>query len=147
MRLCIAGPAVLALVVAPPAAAQRSSGLSDGIAAVGDSARSAWMARDFASLFVVGSRVQLRVPGVEPSAGVGPTQAVTLLRAYVQGTVEVDVEVVSARAAGTRRAFVDLRRRYRLDGTQEEREESVLLGYRRVGTGWRLVDLRVLPGP
>ena len=138
---------VLVLVAAGPAAAQRAPTLPDGIAAVGDSARAAWAERDFARLFAAGAPVQLRLPGADPSAGVGSAQAVTLLRGYVRGTSEISVEVVSARAVGTRRAFVDLRRRVRPDGTQEARVESVLLGYRWTGSGWRLADIRVLPGP
>lgn len=140
---------VLALLtgIAGPVAAQRPPASRDALAIVGESARSAWTERDFARLFAGGTHVQLRLPGADPSAGVGEAQAVSLLRDYVRGTTDLTVELVSDREVGTGRAFVDLRRRYRLDGTQEERVESVFLGYRRVGTGWRLVDLRVLPGP
>ena len=120
---------------------------AQGLAAAGEAARSAWMAGDFARLVAGGARIQLRLPGADPSAGVGQAQAVALLRGYVQGTTEVQVTVVSAREVGPDRAFVDLRRRYRLDGTQEERVESVLLGYRRAGGGWLLVDLRVDSAP
>jgi hypothetical protein len=128
-------------------AAQRTPKAQDGLAIVGESARTAWAERDFARLVAGGTHVQLRLPGADPSAGVGEAQAVSLLRDYVHGTTDLAVELVSAREVGTGRAFVDLRRRYRPDGTQEERVESVLLGYRRVGARWRLVDLRVLPGP
>ena len=120
---------------------------AQGLAAAGEAARSAWMAGDFARLVAGGARIQLRLPSADPSAGVGRAQAVALLRGYVQGTTEVLVTVESAREVGPDRAFVDLRRRYRLDGTQEERVESVLLGYRRVGSGWMLVDLRVDAAP
>ncbi|MGB7211402.1 MAG: hypothetical protein WBC97_02140 [Gemmatimonadales bacterium] len=147
VRFPVVGMAMLALAVAWPADAQRAPEPSDGIAAVGESARSAWAGRDFARLFAEGAHVQLRLPDADPSAGVGSAQAVTLLRGYVRGTSDISVEVVSARAVGTGRAFVDLQRRFRPDGTQEARVESVLLGYRRMGTSWRLVDLRVLPGP
>ena len=147
MRPAAFGVLALLLEIAGPAAAQRAPDPQDTLAIVGESARSAWTERDFARLFAGGTHVQLRLPGADPSAGVGEAQAVSLLRAYVRGTTDLGVESVSAREVGTGRAFVDLKRRYRLDGTQEERVESVLLGYRRAGTGWRLVDLRVLPGP
>lgn len=147
MRSALIGLLVLAAATAPPAAAQRAPDARDALAIAGESARSAWADREFARLFAGGTHVQLRLPGADPSAGVGQSQAVNLLQAYVRGTTDLAVDLVSAREVGTGRAFVDLRRRYRLDGTQEERVESVLLGYRRVGGGWRLVDLRVLPGP
>ena len=35
-------------------------------------------------------------------------------------------------------------RRYRIAGTQDIRTQSLLLGYRLLRTGWRLVELRIV---
>jgi hypothetical protein len=115
----------------------------------GEGARAAWSARDFDALVAGGVRIQLQLPGADPSAAVGQAQAVALLRAYVRGTVEVGLRVENAREVGPDRAFVELSRRYRAEGTDEVREEGILLGYRwsRGEGGWRLADLRVVPHP
>lgn len=116
--------------------------------ATGEQARSAWVAGDFPALVSGVTRLQLRLPGLDPSAAIGQAQAVALLRSYVRGTIELGVAVEGAREVGPNRGFVELLRRYRLDGTQEERTETVLLGYRRAPATrtWRLVELRVAPG-
>ena len=146
MRAPIFLALTLMATMAGRVAAQGQVPIEQGLAAVGDSARLAWKSRDFSQLVVPGTRIQLRLPGADPSTGVGQAQAVALLRAYVRGTIELATEVLSAREVGPDRAFVELRRRFRLDGTAEERVESVLLGYRRGRGGWRLVDLRVVAG-
>lgn len=126
---------------AAPSQAQAPGDLS----AAGESARVAWERRDFGALIGSGARIQLRLPGADPSTAVGQAQAVALLKAYVRGTLEVELKVESAREVGPDRAFVDLRRRYRIDGTEEVRTERILLGYRRArgDGGWRLAELRV----
>lgn len=146
MRLGIVGGLVLAAGGVGAVQAQVPDSASVALAEVGTSAAKAWQARDFARLIDPGTTIQLRLPGADPSASVGQAQAVALLRAYVRGTTELSTEVRSAREVGPDRAFVDLRRHFRPDGTSEERVESVLLGYRRGASGWRLADLRVVPG-
>ena len=129
------------MLSAGPARAQAPGDLT----AAGESARAAWEKRDFGALIGSGTRIQLRLPGADPSAAVGQAQAVALLRAYVRGTLEVELQVESAKEVGPDRAFVELRRRYRVEGTDEVRTEGVLLGYRRAkgDGGWRLAELRV----
>jgi hypothetical protein len=39
---------------------------------------------------------------------------------------------------------VELERKYRIEGTQEVRTQSLLLGYREGRSGWVLVELRVV---
>ncbi|HEU4763051.1 MAG TPA: hypothetical protein VFS28_00240 [Gemmatimonadales bacterium] len=135
----------LGLVLAAPLAAQVPG--DSALAAAGARARAAWQARDFPALVAGAPRLQLQLPGADPSPAVGQAQAVALLTAYVRGTVELGVEVVSARQVGPDRGFVELRRRFRPEGTQEERTELVLIGYRRAGGAgaWRLTELRATP--
>ena len=129
------------MLSASPGSAQAPGDLS----AAGESARAAWEKRDFGALLGSSTRIQLRLPGADPSTAVGQAQAVALLQAYVRGTREVELQVESAKEVGPDRAFVELRRRYRVDGTDEVRAEGVLLGYRRArgDGGWRLAELRV----
>lgn len=134
-----------ALFCAAPLAAQVPA--DSALAAAGERARAAWQARDFRALVAGAPRLQLQLPGADPSPAVGQAQAVTLLAAYVRGTLELGVELVSAREVGPDRGFVELRRRYRPEGTQEERTELILIGYRRGGGAgtWRLTELRAAP--
>lgn len=136
----------LGLLTAMMLSASLGSAQAPGdLSAAGESARAAWEKRDFDALLGSSTRIQLRLPGADPSTAVGQAQAVALLQAYVRGTREVELQVESAKEVGPDRAFVELRRRYRVDGTDEVRAEGVLLGYRRArgGGGWRLAELRV----
>ena len=145
MRFCWAVIGALGLGLTGTLAGQ-SPGVE--LRAAGDEARAAWLAGDFPELVAGVTRLQLRLPGLDPSAAVGPAQAVALLRSYVRGTIELEVTVKGARDVGPDRGFVELLRRYRLEGTQEERTETILLGYRRSPTTrvWRLVELRATAG-
>ena len=55
----------------------------------------------------------------------------------VQGE-EVETLVRAAREVETGRGYVELQRRYRVAGTQDVRQQSLLLGYKlgRRGGGW-----------
>jgi hypothetical protein len=75
-------------------------------------------------------------------------QAIRLLEGLFRRTEEVDIRVVSSREVGPGQGYVELRRRYRLSGTGEERTQRVLLAFRRGPEGgrWGLVELRVVEG-
>ena len=61
----------------------------------------------------------------------------------VQGE-EVETVVRAAKEVEPGRGYVELQRSYRVAGTQDVRTQSLLLGYRLLSTGWRLVELRIV---
>lgn len=108
-----------------------------------DKARRAWYTHDPSALVAGTSRVQIRLPGADPSGAIGPEQAAALLRAFMAAADEVETVTRSAREVEPGRGYVELQRKYRVSGTQDVRSQTLLLGYRMGPSGWVLVELRV----
>jgi hypothetical protein len=115
----------------------------DDLRAAGESARLAWQRHDMAALVQSSSRVLVQLPGAEPSAPVSRQQAAVLLTEQVQGFEEVSVQVQSVRELEGGRGVVELARVYRVAGTTGTRKQSVLLVYRRGGSRWELLEVRL----
>jgi len=86
----------------------------------------------------------VQLPGSDPSVALGPEQAAALLSDFMVQGEEVETLVRAAREVETGRGYVELQRRYRVAGTQDVRQQSLLLGYKLGKEGWRLVELRVV---
>ena len=126
-------------VVAGPLAGQ-----AEALTETAEDARAAWYrqaTRVMMEPAIRGIRVQL--PGADPSAALSQAQGAALLAEYVSGAEEVETEVRAARVVAAGRGYVELRRRYRVAGTEEVRTETVLLAYRQEGDTWVLVELRI----
>src|SRR6478609_5052833 len=146
---------LLLLCVASPL---RLSAQSD-LGAVASAAASAWQRHAFGE-FVHGGRIQVTLPGVAPSTPVAADQAQALLQSYSRGAIEVGVSVTTSSLVGDEAAYVELSRRFRTEGSQAVRTETILLAYRRnraptpPGTGltpppregWVLTEVRALGG-
>jgi len=129
------------------------------LGAVASAAASAWQRHAFGE-FVRGGRIQVTLPGVAPSTPVAADQAQALLRSYVRGGEEVEVSVTNSSLVGEAAAYVELVRRFRAEGSQEIRTETILLAYRRERPqtppetglttpstgGWVLTEVRALGG-
>lgn len=107
-------------------------------------ARRAWFAHDVAALVAESPRLVIQLPGAEPSVALGPDQAAALLSNFLDSGQEVETVVRAARQVGPSRGYVELQRRYRVAGTQNVQGQVLLLGYRRIRGGWRLVEFRVV---
>jgi len=133
---------LLALVLAAAPAAGRQS---DSLMVVARLAASQWMAHQFASLVGGGEAVMVHLPGAEPSSPLRPAQAAELLRAFADGTREVDLIVQVVRSVDPDRAYVEAQRIYEVRGTGVRHSQTLYFGFRRVGTAYRLVEIRALP--
>jgi hypothetical protein len=107
-------------------------------------AREAWMAHNAVALVAESPSLLVQLPGADPSVALGPDQAAALLRDFLAQAQEVECEVRAAREVEPGRGYVELRRSYRIAGTQDVRVQSLLLGYRQGKAGWVLVELRVV---
>jgi hypothetical protein len=132
--------AVALLLPGSPAEAQGQRSLSDAA----EAARAAWFDHDASGLVAESPRLQVQLPGTDPSAALGPAQAAALLSDFLASAQEVETVVRAAREVEHDRGYVELLRRYRVSGTQDVRSQSLLLGYRLTRTGWSLVELRVV---
>jgi hypothetical protein len=115
-----------------------------GLASAAEQARRAWYTHDAKGLVAESPRLLVQLPGADPSVALGPEQAAALLRDFMVQGEEVTTEVRAAREVETGRGYVELQRRYRVAGTQDVRQQSLLLGYKLGRAGWRLVELRVV---
>jgi hypothetical protein len=112
--------------------------------AAAESARQAWFGHDARALVADAPRLLVQLPGADPSIALGPDQAAALLADFMVQGQEVETVVRAAKEVEPGRGYVELQRRYRIAGTQDVRTQSLLLGYRLLSTGWRLVELRIV---
>ncbi|HEU5040278.1 MAG TPA: hypothetical protein VFT84_05640 [Gemmatimonadales bacterium] len=124
--------------------ALRVDAQSPGLDAAAERARSAWLGHDAAALVADSPRLLVQLPGTDPSVALGPAQAAALLHDFLGQASEVETTVRAARVVEPGRGYVELQRKYRIQGTQEVRIQSLLLGYRESRAGWVLVELRVV---
>lgn len=87
----------------------------------------------------------LQLPGTNPSAPLRTAQAAVLLRAFVEGTTETEVEVLVARNVDADRAYVEVQRVFTLRGATTRRTQTLYLGLRRLGAGFRVAEVRIVP--
>jgi len=134
-------PAQVAPSTAPPPADAGVRALGAAAARAGE----AWRRHDADSLVAGAGRLLIELPGAAPAPAVGRSQAAALLREFLGGAEEVELGAGPARELLPGRGYVELRRRYRVRGTQEVRTQTVLLGFRAGAAGrWELTELRVL---
>jgi hypothetical protein len=131
---------LLAVIVAPIAATGQQNALTEAA----EEARAAWFAHDARGLVADAPQILVQLPGADPSIALGPAQAAALLRDFMVQGQEVETVVRAAKEVEPGRGYVELLRRYRIAGTEDVRSQSLLLGYRLLGTEWRLVELRVV---
>ena len=74
--------------------------------------RTSGLRHDFAAMVGTGAAVMVHLPGAEPSSALRPTQAAELLRAFADGTRELEVTVLVARNVDPDRAYVEAQRVY-----------------------------------
>lgn len=129
----------LLLGCALPGAAQRSP--LDGAAAA---VRRAWLSHDAPGVVASGLEILVQLPGADPAPAVHRSQAAALLRSYLAGGTDLQVTIRAAREIEPGVGYVELLRRFRVSGTQEQRTQRVLLGFRRTGARWELAELRVV---
>ncbi len=119
-------------------------GQSEALAEAGEVARDAWQRQATAVMMEPATRgIRVQLPGADPSAALSRKQGAALLTEYLSGAVEVETTVRTARVVAAGRGYVELRRRYRVAGTEEIRTETILLGYREEGDRWVLAELRI----
>lgn len=106
-------------------------------------ARQLWLAHDTGQLVSGSDTVRLQLPGSGSSGALGPGQAARLLARYLEPAGELGFQFQGIRLAGDR-AYAEGRRRYVVEGTSEERAETVFLGFRLVGGVWRLSEVRIV---
>lgn len=119
-----------------------SSAGQEPLASVAKAAREAVIRGDFGTLVPTPAGVQLRLPGVEPSGSLPRAQANATLRDAFRRTETSEVTIEDFREVGGGRAFVELRREYKVQGSPSRKSQRILLSYRKNGVEWELVEVR-----
>lgn len=122
----------------------QDSGHQEELARAAAKVSRAWLGHDAASIVAESPQLILQLPGADPSAALGPQQAAALLSDFFAAAREVDVTVRSVREIEPGQGFAELARRYQVNGTQDVRDQSLFLGYRRERQQWILIELRVI---
>lgn len=110
---------------------------------VAEETRTLWQRQDARGLVARSPQLLIQLPGADPSAPVQRQQASKLLRDFFERAEEVETLLYDAQELDNGWGLVEFRRRYRVKGTQDVREQLLLLSYRQSGTSWALVELRV----
>jgi hypothetical protein len=131
---------IFALILLPSTATAQGRGLGEAA----ERARRAWFTHDPLALVAQSPRLLVQLPGADPAVALGPAQAAALLGDFIASAQEVETVVRAAREVGPGTGYVELQRRYRVAGTQNVRVQVLLLSYRQVRAGWRLVEFRVV---
>ena len=124
--------------------ALRAEAQLPALADAAERARAAWLGHDVSGLLAESPKLLMQLPGTDPSVALGPEQAAAMLVDFLSQASEVETVVRAAREVEPGRGYVELERKYRIQGTQEVRIQSLLLGYRQTRSGWVLVELRVV---
>ncbi len=108
-------------------------------------AQQSWRSHDMSALVSGSDTIRLRIPGIAPSASVKPGQAARLLEQYVKPAEEISCERTGLRELAEDHVYAEILRVYVVKGTHQERTETILFGFRRIGGKWLLREVRVTP--
>jgi hypothetical protein len=117
----------------------------DSLLAAAQRAARAWRNHEFGVLVGDGGLVALSLPRVAATAPLRPAQAAELLRAFAEGAQELEVEVTLARAVDRDLAYVEVQRVFTRRGSRVAATQTIYLGLRREGAGYRVAEVRVVP--
>jgi hypothetical protein len=105
--------------------------------------RTSWARQDAAGIVTSATRVVVQLPGEAASAPLPSDQAArTLARLFVDAT-EVGLEVDTVRTLGHEAVYAEMRRHFRIRGSDGTVEQRVFAAFRLDGGRWRLQELRV----
>jgi len=113
------------------------------LSVVAEETRASWRSQDARGLVARSPQLVIQLPGADPSAPIEREQASKLLSDFFEPAEEVETVLYDAQELDNGWGLVEFRRRYRVKGTQDIREQLLLLSYRRSGRTWTLVELRV----
>jgi hypothetical protein len=108
-----------------------------------EAARLAWLSHDVGALVESSDTIRLHLPGLGRAPHLRPMQAARILGDYLKRATEIDCELRSVRVVSDDHAYAELLRRYVVEGTTDQLEETVFLGFKGGPSGWGLREVRV----
>ena len=105
--------------------------------------RDSWSRQDAAGIVAGATRVVVQLPGEEATAPLAAEQASRAIERVFRDATELGLEVDAVRTLGNETVYAELRRRFRVRGSDGEVMQRVFAAFRLEGDRWRLVELRI----
>jgi ketosteroid isomerase-like protein len=117
--------------------------LSQDPTAAIDRLRGSWSRQDASGIVAGATRVVVQLPGEAATAPLASEQAARALgRLFVDAT-ELALEVDTVNRLGNETVYAEMRRRFRVRGSDGTVEQRVFVAFRLEDGRWRLVELRI----
>ena len=108
-----------------------------------DRLRQAWAEQDAAGVVAGATRVVLQLPGQAATAPLSSEQAARALDRLFADATERGLDVDAIRTLGAETVYAEMRRRFRVRGSEEEVVQRVFVAFRLEGGRWRPVEWRI----
>jgi hypothetical protein len=108
-----------------------------------DRVRAAWTRQDAAGVVEGSTRVVVQLPGSAATVPLSAEQAARALDRLFADATEVSLEVDAVRTLGNESVYAEMRRRFRVRGSEGTVVQRVFAAFRLDGGRWRLVELRI----
>ena len=107
--------------------------------------RESWSRQDAAGIVAGATRVVVQLPGEAATAPLSAEQAARALDRLFRDATELGLEVDAVRTLGNETVYAEMRRQFRVRGSDGTVTQRVFAAFRLEGERWRLVELRIGP--
>ena len=107
--------------------------------------RASWSRHDATGMVAGATRVVVQLPGEAATAPLATEQAARALSRLFVDATEVGLEVDAVRPLGNETVYAEMRRLFRVRGSDGTVEQRVFAAFRLDGRRWRLVEIRIGP--
>ena len=105
--------------------------------------RESWSRQDAAGVVAGATRVVVQLPGEAATAPLSAEQAARAIDRVFRDATELGLEVDAVRTLGNETVYAEMRRRFRVRGSDGEVVQRVFAAFRLEDDHWRLVELRI----
>jgi hypothetical protein len=120
--------------------------ISQDIGAAIGRLRAGWARQDASAIIGGSSRVVIQLPGAPATAPLNGEQAARAIAAVFADATELGLEIDALREVSGEAVYAELRRRYRVRGSESVTEQRVFAALRAEDGKWRLSELRIGQG-
>jgi hypothetical protein len=108
-----------------------------------DRVRDAWSRQDATGVVAGATRVVVQLPGEAATAPLSAEQAARALARVFTDATEAGLEVDAVRTLGNETVYAEMRRRFRVRGSEGIVVQRVFAAFRLEEGRWRLAELRI----
>ncbi|HEU5186282.1 MAG TPA: hypothetical protein VFU01_17035 [Gemmatimonadaceae bacterium] len=108
-----------------------------------DRIRAAWSRQDAAAVVAGATRIVIQLPGEAATAPLGTDQAARAIERLFKDATEVALVLDEIRPLGQETVYAEMRRRFRVRGSDAVVEQRVFAAFRLDEGRWRLAELRI----